>query len=150
MRFSGLKLISGIGLCLLLIRAVAFGHTTQTLHVTTGGQPEVYFVPDVADQFNKLALRPDALGFGLSPTAPDPHLGKHFQGIVRKHGPGTPYMFLSKSGNDVDECFPCHNEPGNLYIVRMLSRDINGERMRSNRLRRDWPIAEIVNGDRNP
>src|SRR5262249_18391957 len=38
----------------------------------------------------------------------------------------------------------------NIYIVRMQSRDINGERMRSNRLIRDWPIAEVVDGHLNP
>jgi hypothetical protein len=123
---------------------VALGQTNGPLHKTATGQPEVYFVPDVAAQFNQLALRPDPLGFNLSPTAPEPRIGKHFQGIVRKHGPGTPYMFLSRSGNDVPECVGCDDDPGNIFVVRMQSRDTNGERMRSNRLRRDWSIASTI------
>ncbi len=145
MKASILKLISALGIAILLLSTVTFGQANQTPSVTASGQPEVYFVPDVVEQFNKLALRPDALAFGLN-GAPDPHIGKHFQGIVRRHGLGTPYMFLSRSGSDVDECFPCTNDPGNIYIVRMQSRDINGERMRSNRLMPDWPIAEFLPG----
>ena len=132
-------------LCLILaLKATTVAQTNGSLNLTTSGQPEVYFVPDVAAQFNQLALRPDPIGFTLSPTAPEPRLGKHFQGIVRKHGPGVPYMFLSRSGNDVPECVGCNDDPGNIFVVRMQSRDTNGERMRSNRLRRDWSIAGTI------
>ena len=62
-------------------------------------------------------------------SSPDPDIHKHYQGIVRKHGPGTPYLFVSRSGNDVPECVTdCAPEPGNLVIIRMGSRDTNGER----------------------
>jgi hypothetical protein len=119
--------------------------------MTASGQPEIYFVPDVVGQFNQLALRPEALAFGLG-NAPDPDIHKHYQGIVRKHGPGTPYLFLSRSGNNVPECVTdCAPEPGNLVIVKMGSRDANGERLRSNRLMRDWPIAlTLPTGQINP
>ena len=145
MQFSSLKVIKALGLTLLL------GITTlgQTLNRTTNGQPEIYFVPNVTAQFNQLALRPDALAFGRD-GQPDADLSKHFQGIVRKHGPGTPYMFLALNGNDSD-CVFCNDEEGHLLIVKMESRDINGERMRSNRLVRDWPIAEtLIGGVLNP
>ncbi|HKG20978.1 MAG TPA: hypothetical protein VKC34_03700, partial [Blastocatellia bacterium] len=139
-----LKLISALVLTTLMFSAVSFGQENRTVNVTASGQPEIYFVRDVIGQFNQLALRPDPLAFNLSPTAPDPKIGKHFQGIVRRHGPGTPYMFLSRSGNDVLECVGCDDDPGNIFIVRMQSRDTNGERMRSNRLRLDWSIASTV------
>ena len=126
------------------------GQTGQTVSsgsspaFTSSGQPEIYFVPDVVSQFNQLALRPDALAFGLG-NSPDPDIHKHYQGIVRRHGPGTPYLFLARSGNDVPECVTdCAAEPGNLVIVKMGSRDANGGRLRSNRLRRDWPIAATL------
>ena len=134
------KLIRALGVILLLSTAT-FG---QTLNRTTSGQPEIYFVPDVTAQFNQLALRPDALAFGKD-GQPNPDLGKHYQGIVRKHGPGTPYMFLSLNGNDSD-CVFCNDEAGHLQIIKMESRDINGERMRSNRLVNGWAIASVLPG----
>ena len=136
-----LKLIGVLGLVILLTTA-AFG---QTLNRTASGQPEIYFVPDVINQFNQLALRPDALAFGRD-GQPDADLSKHFQGIVRKHGPGTPYLFLSLNGNDSD-CVFCNDEEGHLLIIKMESRDINGERMRSNRLVKGWQIAQVLPGN---
>ncbi len=135
MRRSYLNLTVSFCLIVLLLGSAAFGQG--------GGSSEIYFVPDVVEQFNKLALRPEPLAFGLG-TSPDPDIHKHYQGIVRRNGPGTPYLFVSRSGNDVPECVTdCAPEPGNLVIVRMGSRDTNGERLRSNRLVRDWPIASF-------
>ena len=136
----------------LLLGTVAYGQSAGTPGRTASDQPEIYFVPDVIGQFNQLALRPDALAFGVS-NAPDPTLRKHFQGIVRKHGPGTPYLFLSRSGKDVECPLDCNHDHGNIYIVRMESRDTNGERLRSNRLVRDWSIFEYLpdaDGDGQP
>jgi hypothetical protein len=145
MRFSVMKLISVLGLTtILLFSTIASGQANGTLGATTSGQQEIYFVPDVIGQFNKLALRPDALAFGKD-GQPDPDISKHFQGIVRKHGTGTPYLFVSRSGNDAS-CVFCNDGPGNIFIVRMGSRDTDGERLRSNRLIRDWPIAEVLPG----
>lgn len=136
MRRSYLNLTCSFCLTVLMLASVAFGQG--------GGSSEIYFVPDVIGQFNQLALRPDGLAFGLG-NSPDPDIHKHYQGIVRKHGPGTPYLFVSRSGNDVPECVTdCAPEPGNLVIVRMGSRDTNGERLRSNRLVRDWAIASFL------
>lgn len=98
-----LKHISALALIILLFNTISFAQTTGTQPVTASGQPEIYFVPNVGAQFNSLALRPDPLAYGLG-NAPDPSLGKHYQGIVRRHGPGTPYLFVARSGNEVDEC----------------------------------------------
>lgn len=106
------------------------------------------FLADVESQFDALALRPDGLAFGIG-TSPDPRICKHYQGMARINGPdGTPYMILSRSGNQPGgvgsiSCPFEDDDPGNLLIVRMGSRDTNGERLRSNRFVRDWPI----NGD---
>ena len=141
MKLRYLTLPGAFCLSLFLLFTAAYGQSSRTPGITSTGQPEIYFVPDVVSQFNQLALRPEALAFGLA-NAPDPDIHKHYQGIVRKHGPGAPYLFLSRSGNDVPECVTdCAPEPGNLVIVKMASRDTNGERLRSNRLVRDWPIA---------
>jgi len=98
----------------------------------------VRFVPEVEAQFNALARRPDAMGFELN--GPDPSQCRHMQGIVRIDGPdGTPYLLVSRSGKDTGfACLPgVGSSRANVYIVRMGSRDTHGERMRSNRLRRN-------------
>ena len=93
--------------------------------------PEIYFVQDAAAQFNQLALRPEPFGFRSPDDFSPTFLDYHYQGIVRKHGPGTPYLFVSRNLDG----------PGYLLVVRMGSRDRTGERLRSNRLFRDSPIA---------
>ena len=100
-------------------------------------------VPDVIEQFKRLALRPEALGFNLG-TSPEPEQCKHYQGLARRNGVGIPYLFVSRSGNEPDGIAGAgcsdSDDPGNLLIVRMGSRDTNGERLRSNRLARNWDI----------
>lgn len=112
---------------------------------------EVYFVPDVESQFNALSRRPDALGFSKG-GSPDPSRCRHYQGIVRYQGPGdTPYLFVTRSGNIPDLlvdyvndllCLDIGDQPGNLLVVKMDSRDKNGERMRSNRLQHNEETAD--------
>jgi hypothetical protein len=104
---------------------------------------EQRFVPDVVAQFNALALRPDGLAFDIG-TSPDASKCKHYQGIARKQGPdGTPYLFVTKSGNVPTGCFG-DDDYGNLLVVRMDSRDKTGERLRSNRFFRDeLPHADV-------
>jgi hypothetical protein len=94
---------------------------------------EVYFVPDVVAQFNALPERAEALGFWIG-SSPDPLICKHYQGLARRHGKGTPYFFITKSGNKTSSCALEDDDPGNLLVVRMESRNQTGERMRSNRL----------------
>ena len=95
------------------------------------------FVPDVEAQFHALAYRADALGFTVGDDIVDPTTCKHYEGIARlQSADGTPYFVLTRSGLYVPPCFFTDDEPGSLTIVRMGSRDKNGERLRSNRLKR--------------
>lgn len=108
------------------------------------------FLDDVEAQFGSLSVRPDGLAFDIG-TSPDPRLCKHYQGLARVNGPdGAPYLLVSRSGNQPGgfgsiSCPFEDNDPGNLLVVRLGSRDTSGERLRSNRLQRGWPI----NGDFN-
>ena len=95
--------------------------------------PEIYFVQDAAAQFNQLALRPEPFGFRSPDDFSPTFLDYHYQGIVRKHGTGTPYLFVSRN----------HDGAGYLLVVRMSSRDRTGERLRSNRLFRDSAIGGV-------
>ncbi len=107
---------------------------------------EMRFVPDVIGQFNDLSVRPDPLGFYRGPS-PDPSLCKHYQGIVRvAAADGTPYFIVTRSGVVPHEgvCHTGEDDPGNLLVVRMGSRDNNGERLRSNRLQRDTDISDTA------
>ena len=110
---------------------------------------EMRFLPDVITQFNDLSVRPDPFGF-FRGSSPDPELCKHYQGMVRvEAADGTPYFIVTRSGVVPDEgiagviCFGS-DDPGNLLIVRLGSRDKNGERLRSNRLHRDRDISDTA------
>ena len=71
--------------------------------------PEIYFVPNVETQFNELALRPEPFGFGSPDSFSPTFLDFHYQGVVRKHGPGTPYLFVTRNRDGA----------GYLLVVRM-------------------------------
>ena len=91
---------------------------------------------DVVDQFNALSRRPDAMGFEL--YGPDPGQCQHMQAVVRVDAAdGTPYLLVTRSGITSPTCPGRASDEANMYIVRMGSRDKDGERMRSNRLRRN-------------
>jgi hypothetical protein len=106
-------------------------------------KPEVYFVPNVVDQFSALSLRPEPFGMWVwGHPEPSDNIDKHYQGIARSQGPGIPHMFLSWNGND-SNCIDCDDEPGQLFVIRMLSRDATGERLRSNRLYPGHPIFAV-------
>jgi len=106
------------------------------------GQQQVRFLPNVVGQFDALTRRPDALGFHIG-NGPDPSQCRHHQALIRTEAAdGTPYFIVSRSGPPRDTCLQEElgfegNPIANLYVVRMGSRDKNGERLRSNRLRRD-------------
>ena len=136
-----------------LYTALAGIFTTLALVVPalTAESAEKYFVPDVVGQFDALSVRPDALGFSKG-GSPDPSRCRHYQGIVRYQGPNdTPYFFVTRSGNIPDLlfdyannllCLDLEDQPGNLLVVKMDSRDRHGERMRSNRLVRGKETAD--------
>ncbi len=98
-------------------------------------------VPDVVAQFDALALRPEGLAFRIG-DSPDPSLCRHYQGVARSNGMGVPYLFVTRSGNPQPPTCLGVFDVGNLLIVEMGSRDTNGERLRSNRLVRDWDIND--------
>lgn len=103
------------------------------------------FVPDVEGQFNALSFRPDPLGFRLANNAPDPTTCKHYEGIARlESADGTPYFVFTRSGLEVFPCVTDEDRPGDLTIVRMGSRDKNGERLRSNRLRKGSDLVDTA------
>lgn len=112
--------------------------SSTSLALAQADRPEIYFVPDVAAQFNQLALRPEPFGFTSPDSFSPTFLDHHYQGIVRKHGPGTPYLFVTRNRDGA----------GYLLVVRMASRDTDGERLRSNRLLRNSSISPppIQNG----
>jgi hypothetical protein len=99
-------------------------------------------IPEVEAQFNALSFRPDPLGFDIA-NSPDPTTCKHYEGIARLNGSdGTPYFVLTRSGLYTPPCFLTDDEPGSLTVVRMGSREKNGERLRSNRLKKGKDLAD--------
>ena len=109
------------------------------------------FVPDVYQQFTHLTERPEALGLHKTNT-PDPTQCHHYQGMTRVDGPdGTPFFYLTRSGNlpsFAGAGLACtsrdiiHEPNGHLVVFRMDSRDKDGERLRSNRLRKGVHIDD--------
>ena len=101
------------------------------------------FVPNVQSQFHDLAQLPDALGLDIT-TTPNPSTCRHYQGMARAEGAdGTPFFLVTRSGNLPSNApgIVCNDSPGetyngNLIVFRMDSRDKNGERLRSNRMRK--------------
>ncbi len=112
------------------------------------------FVPDVYGQFRSLTEFADPLGFHIS-TTPNPSQCRHYQAITRVDGAdGTPFFLVSRSGNTPDIPFlpdelVCDDSPGetrngNLIVFKMGSRDKNGERLRSNRLRKGVHVDDTA------
>jgi len=79
-------------------------------------------------------------------TTPEPSNCRHYQAITRVAGAdGTPFFLVTRNGNTPEtpgdnelNCFDSASElyNGNLVVFKMGSRDKNGERLRSNRLRK--------------
>lgn len=77
------------------------------------------------------------MGFHLN-GAPDPGgtpSARHWQGIVRADVNGLPYLFVTQSET---------NYRGYLMIVAMYSRPRDGERLRSNRLKRSSDVDDTA------
>jgi hypothetical protein len=126
---------AGFALAIALILAVS------PASATGGPSTDQRFVPDVVAQFDALALRPDGLAFDPG-TSPTPTLCQHYQGSARGQGAdGTPYLFVTRSGVDLPACID-DDTSGTLIVVRLGSREKTGERLRSNRLRRNWAIDD--------
>ena len=121
--------------------------------VDAAADSQSYYPPDVVGQVNGLTARADALGWHIG-DSPDPSMCYHYQGVVRSEGPGTPYLFVSKSGNFPGPicltwcgnipCTEVGDGPGTIQIVRMGSRGTDGERLRSNRIVRNKETEDSV------
>lgn len=111
------------------------------------------FMPNVSSQFKSLTQVADALGFHIGDT-PNPSDCRHYQGLVRVDGEdGTPFFLVSRSGSTPEltvisglnellcDDSPSETRNGHLVIFRAGSRDKNGERMRSNRLKKDKSVG---------
>lgn len=85
-------------------------------------------------QFGALQKYPEACGFRLNQHFPLPYFtgwlsDGHVQGIARSPRPGNPFIYVSVAGK-TDSAEP----DGWITVVHMASRDILGERFRSNRI----------------
>ncbi len=89
--------------------------------------------PNVVDQFNKLKHHGEALAFHRG-VGGDPDQTYHYQGIARSSHLGTPYLFVTRSDPNC----------GELLVVEMGSRGMDGERMRSNLLKKGVATASTV------
>ena len=96
------------------------------------GQP---FASSVVAQFHNMGRRGDALAARKLSNI-EATTCKHQEGIARTNADdGTPYMFVSRSGKDPGgTCFLQDDEAGWIYVVRMGSRNRDGERMHTNLL----------------
>ena len=120
----------------------------------TGRADGLRVVPNVVEQFKALTELADPLGFHRS-TTPNPSQCRHYQAITRVNGAdGTPFFLVTRSGNTPDipvlpDELVCDDSPGetrngNLIVFKMGSRDKNGERLRSNRLRKGVHVDDTA------
>lgn len=106
------------------------------------GREQNRSIPNVLDQFLALKHHGEWLGFNMVGFDFGLCGKRHWQGIQRNNNVGIPYLYLTDSQNADDRQFLCglggkDAGPGHLVVVQMLSRDRDGERLRSNRLERD-------------
>lgn len=101
------------------------------------------FVPNVESAWVSLSRRADALAARRGSDMPAATTCKHHQGLARKDGPdGTPYLFVTRSGNQLNSVL-CDggDEPGYLFVIRLASRDKTGERLRTNLMPFNTPFT---------
>ena len=93
-------------------------------------------------QFNGITGIKNALGFNLGAFKDTINFSggtsmlpcKHLQGMARiQSSDGTPYFFFTRSGNPTAACADAPNTPGELWTVRMGSRNKDGGILGSNR-----------------
>ncbi len=111
----------------------------------TGGNAPTQCVNDVHRQFDSLKHHPEALAFHLGAGAGNPSAGRHYQGISRLPGTGNPRFITVRNGNRGPVEVPGPDEPGELNVVELASRNHSGERVRSNRM-----VANVRTADTPP
>ena len=103
------------------------------------GQP---FATSVVAAFHNLARRADPLA-ARKTIGVDASDCRHQEGITRVDADdGTPYMFVTRSGKDPGIVCNVDDDPGTLYVVRMASRNRDGERMHTNLLPYDGSLLK--------
>lgn len=98
------------------------------------GQDDNPVAVNLVRQFSSLKVYPEAMGFWLNQHFPLPYFtgwmsNGHVQGISRSAKPGNPCVYVSVAGKS-DAADPS----GYITTVLMGSRDVLGERFRSNRI----------------
>ncbi|MCB9852602.1 MAG: hypothetical protein H6819_05865 [Phycisphaerales bacterium] len=107
-----------LGILILAVIAIETPRATAT----GGDNPMAQNVPT---QLQLLKHHGEPLGYWLG-SSTTPTIGGHINGMARSDGPdGTPYLYVAHAEGG-----------GEIVVVRMASRDVDGERLRSNRLRR--------------
>ena len=137
-------------ICVLLLGGALVSAATISSRraFATGATPESigqHFVPSVLGALSGLSPSADALVVAKN-GAPNPTECKHIEGLARANAPdGTPYIFMTKSGLVPGFPAPCFgdNEPGYLFVARMGSRPKTPERLGTNYLPYDSPLADL-------
>ena len=93
------------------------------------------FLTDVAGQFNALAQRP--MPWASSCKVPIPDSASTCRPSLALMRRTALHLLVTRNGNTSSTCPGRASEHANMHIVKMGSRDKDGERMRSNRLRRN-------------
>ena len=151
------RAISFVLLSLLCFLPHVEGQAETPLGATASGG-EDYRAPNIPLQFSKLQHHGDPLGANLG-VGDDPNSSswfgigpdcKHYQSIARAtNAAGVPYFILTRSGNKTDGCPNGEYDPGELLIIRLGSRNRDGERLRSNRLEEGVSIASTIPSQRD-
>ena len=131
--------------------SVAIAAMAVAAQTSNERQKGMRFIPDVPHAFYNLTEYADPLGLNIT-TTPDPSSCRHYQGMARlTAADGTPFFYLTRSGNTPFPpgeagCFdsPGETRNGHLVVFKMDSRDRNGERLRSNRLKKGLHINDTV------
>lgn len=92
---------------------------------------------ELYNQFTMLNAKAEPLGSRRGVADDEAWLCKHYQSITRSQTSGTPYFFITRSGNETGTCLGQGDDPGELVVVKLVSRGISGERLRSNKLQLD-------------
>ena len=116
---------------------LAIGLTVVPAHAATLDSRRV---PNVEAQFANLQYHGEALSWHRGTVADDATAPvspcKHYQGGARDPRPGPAYFYFTRNGNPSGACAGASTDPGEFVVVKLASREGDGEALRSNRLRR--------------
>ena len=97
-------------------------------------------IANVEAQFANLQYHGEALSWHRAGVADDATATaspcKHYQGGARDPRPGPAYFYFTRNGNPSGACAGASTDPGEFVVVKLASREGDGEALRSNRLRR--------------